>query len=95
MYNPLRTTLRRLVREGQARGLFRPDVDWVDLYISISGMASYFVSNRYTLATVLGTDLGTRARLARRMRHVPDMVIAYLTAGAPGPRKAAARKVRS
>jgi TetR/AcrR family transcriptional regulator len=94
MYNPLRTTLRRLVREGQARGLFRPDVDWVDLYISISGMASYFVSNRYTLATVLGTDLGTPARLARRMRHVPDMVIAYLTAGAPGP-KARKRKVRS
>jgi TetR/AcrR family transcriptional regulator len=94
MYNPLRATLRRLVREGQARGLFRPDVDWVDLYISISGMASYFVSNRYTLATVLKTDLGTPARLKRRMRHVPDMVIAYLTAGAPGP-GAAARKLRS
>lgn len=94
MYNPLRATLRRLVREGQTRGLFRPDVDWVDLYISISGMASYFVSNRYTLATVLKTDLSTTARLRRRLRHVPDMVIAYLTAGAPG-RRAAPGKVRS
>ena len=84
MYNPLRATLKRLVREGQSRGLFRPDVDWVDLYISISGMASYFVSNRYTLATVLRTDLSTPARLRRRLKHVPDMVIAYLTTGAPG-----------
>jgi TetR/AcrR family transcriptional regulator len=83
MYNPLRATLKRLMREGQTRGLFRDDVDWVDLYISISGMASYFVSNRYTLATVLGTNLSTPARLKRRMKHVPDMVIAYLTAGTP------------
>jgi TetR/AcrR family transcriptional regulator len=88
MYNPLRATLRRLVRDGQARGLFRSDVDWVDLYISISAMASYFVSNRYTLATVLRTDLSTPARLRRRMRHVPDMVIAYLTEGAGSGRRA-------
>jgi TetR/AcrR family transcriptional regulator len=94
MYNPLRATLRRLVGEGQRRGLFRPDVDWVDLYISISGMASYFVSNRHTLATVLKTDLGKPARLKRRIQHVPDMVIAYLTAGAPG-RSTPAGKLRS
>lgn len=92
MYNPLRATLRRLVREGQERGLFRDDVDWVDLYISISGMASYFVSNRYTLATVLGADLSTRARLKRRLQHVPDMVLAYLTEGAPGAVRAPKRK---
>jgi TetR/AcrR family transcriptional regulator len=91
MYNPLRASLRRLVRDGQARGVFRADVDWVDLYISISGMASYFVSNRYTLATVLDARLDTPARLRRRMQHVPDMVLAYLTAGTPAAQRSASR----
>lgn len=80
MYNPLKATMQRVLREGQARGVFRADVDWVDLYISISGMASYFVSNRYTLSYVLGVDLSRPGRLARRLAHVPEMVLAYLCA---------------
>jgi TetR/AcrR family transcriptional regulator len=80
MYNPLKATMQRVLREGQVRGVFRPDVDWVDLYISISGMASYFVSNRYTLSYVLGVDLSRPGRIARRIEHVPEMVLAYLRA---------------
>lgn len=85
MYNPLIATLRRLVSEGKRKGVFRADADWVDLYISISGMASYFVSNRYTLSTVLDVDLTTRARLARRLAHVPEVVMTYLAAPAKRP----------
>lgn len=84
MYNPLKATIQRLLREGRRRGVFRADVDWVDLYISISGMASYFVSNRYTLSFVLDVDLARPGRLKRRIAHVPDMVLAYLCA-APAP----------
>ena len=94
MYNPLIATLRRLLREGKRQGVFRADADWADLYISISGMASYFVSNRYTLSTVLAIDLGSRLRLARRLAHVPNMVLAYLMATpthAVGPTRARKR----
>ena len=80
MYNPLKSTIQRVLREGQRQGAFRADVDWVDLYISISGMASYFMSNRYTLSFVLGVDLSRPARLVRRIEHVPEMVLAYLCA---------------
>jgi TetR/AcrR family transcriptional regulator len=80
MYNPLKATMQRVLREGQGQGVFRPDVDWVDLYISISGMASYFISNRYTLSYVLGVDLSKPGRVARRIEHVPEMVLAYLCA---------------
>ena len=78
MFNPLIGTLKRLVREGQQQGVFRKDADWVNLYISISGLASYFVSNRYTLSTVLKVDLSSAARMKRRLQHVPDMVLSYL-----------------
>lgn len=91
LYNPLKAAIQRALREGQRQGVFRADVDWVDLYVSISGMASYFVSNRYTLSFVLGVDLSTPGRLARRREHVPEMVLAYLCSKPPatsrGPRR--------
>lgn len=94
MYNPLKATVQRVLREGQRQGVFRSDVDWVDLYISISGMASYFVSNRYTLSFVLGVDLSKPGRLARRLEHVPEMVLAYLCATSPRDRRGRRRPVR-
>ena len=66
------------MRQGQQLGVFRADADWVDLYISISGLASYFISNRYTLSTVLDVDLTSAARMKRRLQHVPDVVLSYL-----------------
>lgn len=78
MFNPLREALHLIVERGKASGVFRADVDWVDLYVSISGLASYFVSNRYTLSTVLGVDLASPERAAMRLKHVPDMVLSYL-----------------
>ena len=78
MFNPLIGTLKRLLREGKQKGVFRADADWADLYISISGLASYFVSNRYTLSTVLDIDLTSAPRMKRRLDHVPEMVLSYL-----------------
>lgn len=78
MFNPLIGTLKRLVRQGRQQGVFREDADWVNLYISISGLASYFISNRYTLSTVLDVDLSSAARMKRRLQHVPDVVLSYL-----------------
>ena len=49
-----------------------------DLYISISGLASYVVANRYTLSTVLDIDLTSAPRMKRRLDHVPEMVLSYL-----------------
>ena len=89
MFNPLREALDLIVERCKAGGVFRMDVDWVDLYVSISGLASYFVSNRHTLSTVLGVDLASPERAAMRLKHVPDMVLSYLCdTGAAAPGKA-------
>lgn len=80
MYAPFRARIRQILRSGQKQGVFRKDIDWVDLYISISGMASYFFSNRYTLSVVLGVDLSKSHRLKSRLRSVPEMVLSYLCA---------------
>ena len=78
MFNPLRTLLAEVLEKGKAKGVFRQDADWVDLYVSISGLGSYFVTNRYTLSYVLDVELGAPERVQRRPGHVADMVISYL-----------------
>lgn len=78
MFNPLRTALAEVLKKGKAQGVFREDADWVDLYVSISGLGSYFITNRYTLSYVLDVDLGAPERVKGRLAHVADMVISYL-----------------
>ncbi len=78
MFNPLRNLLAEVLEKGKEKGVFRQDADWVDLYVSISGLGSYFVTNRYTLSYVLDVELGAPERVERRPGHVADMVISYL-----------------
>ena len=78
IFNPLRSALHNILEQGKAKGVFRQDADWIDLYVSISGLGSYAISNRYTLSYVLDVDLGASERVARRMKHIPDMVMSYL-----------------
>lgn len=78
MFNPLRKALSEILEDGKAKGVFRQDADWVDLYVSISGIGSYFLTNRYTLSYVLGVDLATTDRLQARLKHASDIVIGYL-----------------
>lgn len=84
MFNPLRKILSETLQRGKDKGVFRQDADWVDLYVSISGLASYFVTNRYTLSFVLDVDLTDKQRYPRRVEHVADMVMSYLcSTGSP------------
>lgn len=78
MFNPLRTALDDILEKGKQKGVFRKDADWIDLYVSISGLGSYAITNRYTLSYVLGVDLGAQDRVDGRLSHVPDMILSYL-----------------
>lgn len=79
LYRGLLDTLEDLLWRGQADGSFRPNVDAVDLYMSISGLAFFFLSNQHTLSWLLDRDFLAHRRLAKRRQHVVDMVLSYLT----------------
>lgn len=78
MFNPLRTALDDILQKGITKGVFRKDADWIDLYVSISGLGSYAITNRFTLSYVLDVDLGAPTRVDGRLKHVPDMILSYL-----------------
>lgn len=80
LYNPLISAIRDVLAKGHAAGRFRGDVDPVDLYITISGLSYFYLSNRYTLGYVLRQDLMDSARLKQREQHMVDVVLGYLRA---------------
>lgn len=88
LYGGLLDTLEVILKRGQASGVFRPRVDAVDLYLSISGLAYFFLSNQHTLSWLLDREFVSPRRISARRRHVVEMVLSYLTGGPPGGDKA-------
>lgn len=78
LHSPLVDQIRKLIRRGAQSGIFRDDVDPVQLYISIAGISYFFFSNRYTLSAIFGRDLGSVGERAARRQHVIDLILGYL-----------------
>ena len=54
MNSPLIQTLGEVLERGRRDGMFRGGVDAVQLYISIAGLAYFYLSNHHTLSTIFG-----------------------------------------
>ena len=94
LYGPLLDTVRDLLRRGQADGTFRAHVDAIDLYLSISGLAYFFLSNQYTLSWLLDRDFVSPPLIEQRREHIIDMVLSYLQFGARGSKAESCRPAR-
>ncbi|VVE87801.1 TetR/AcrR family transcriptional regulator [Pandoraea bronchicola] len=55
--SPIVELLAQTLKRGQASGEIRLGVDPVDLYVTISAMGYYVMSNRHTLSIVMGRDV--------------------------------------
>jgi TetR/AcrR family transcriptional regulator len=80
LYNPLLDTIGMLVAKGAREGIFRNDVDPQDLFISMTGMGYFYLSNKYTLSVILGRDLKHPDALQRHENHIVSVVLGYLRA---------------
>lgn len=67
--------LERLCRRGIDEGVFRADLDPVDLHMSISALSFYNVSNRHTFSFIYDRDLGAAEVHAARRAAVVDMIL--------------------
>lgn len=80
MNSPLIRMLETVLTRGVAEGVFRPGVDPVQLYISIAGLAYFYLGNLHTLAVIFGRDLMTREARAARLSHMIELVLESLKA---------------
>ncbi|MCP8707865.1 TetR/AcrR family transcriptional regulator [Streptomyces thermocarboxydus] len=78
--SPALDVIRRILEEGQRTGLFRADVDAVDLHAMISSFCFFRVANRHTFGALFGRDLVAPEQREHYRAMLGDMVIAYLTA---------------
>lgn len=70
--------LRNLLVRGQERGVFRSGLDPGQIYIMIAALGYFYLSNRYTLSTVLGRDLMSPVAQADHLAHITEVVLNHL-----------------
>ncbi|MBP7066241.1 MAG: TetR family transcriptional regulator [Ferrovibrio sp.] len=77
IYDPLFVDLNRVLEKGQKEGVFRNDIDPLQLYISLSSLVYHYLSNGHTLSVVLRQNLLSKQNFAARIRHVEEMVLRF------------------
>jgi AcrR family transcriptional regulator len=77
---PAVDVLGGILERGHAAGLFRADVDALDVHMVISAFCIFRVANRHTFQAVFDRDLLDPDRRAHYRRMVGDLVLEYLTA---------------
>lgn len=78
--SPLIETLAAVLERGRREGTFRGGVDPVQLYVSIAGMAYFYLSNSYTLSAIFGRELLAPKARSERLSHMTDVILGYLLA---------------
>jgi AcrR family transcriptional regulator len=77
--SPAVDILGRILEIGRDRGIFRTDVDALDVHLAISSFCFFRVANRYTFKTLFGRDLTAADQRSTQRKMLGDMIVAYLT----------------
>jgi AcrR family transcriptional regulator len=80
MANPALDVLGTILQRGWDAGLFRDDVDALDVHQVISAYCVFRTANRHTFGAIFGRDLLDPAQREHQRRMLGDLVVAYLTA---------------
>jgi AcrR family transcriptional regulator len=78
---PIIDRLARVIARGQAEGLFREDLDPVEVHKSIAALGMFNVTNQYTFGAIFQRDMGAKGDVSRRRAMVADLILSYLTRG--------------
>jgi AcrR family transcriptional regulator len=84
---PVISLLDDILQRGHSDGVFRADVDAIDVHMMISAYCFFRVANRYTFGAIFGRDLLEPAQHEHYRTMCGDMIVRYMQAGpAPRPR---------
>ena len=78
--SPAIRLIEDLLRRGRTAGVFRADVDAIDLHMMISSYCVFRVANRHTFGTIFDRDLMDPKTRDRYRTMLGDMIVSYLTA---------------
>lgn len=75
---PAADLLNQVLTDGQRQGLFRTDVDALDVHMAISSFCVFQVANRYTWQALFDRDLTSPEQHAHLRTLLGDMIAAFL-----------------
>ncbi|MEP9383293.1 TetR/AcrR family transcriptional regulator [Nocardioides sp. KR10-350] len=78
---PAASLLDEVLGRGRGAGVFRDDVDAVDVHMLISAYCVFQVANAATFGFLFGRDMLAPAVRERHRRILGDVVVAWLTQG--------------
>ena len=70
--------LEEVLSRGAAQGVFRADVDPVELYVFIASLCYFPISNAHTLRAVFRLPVDDAAWLDRRTEESAEMILGFL-----------------
>lgn len=74
--SPALAVVAEVVQRGSKSGVFRQDINVMDLYTTIMGLGYFYLSNRYTLTMFLGHDLMAKKERLRWGQVMVDTILA-------------------
>jgi AcrR family transcriptional regulator len=70
--------LKDLLARGRRAGVFRRDLDPLEVHMTISALCVFNVANRATFSTIFKRDMTSPKALAARRAQVVDIVLSYV-----------------
>jgi len=74
----LKKTIADLIASGREKGIFRDNLDPVNLYVTMTALSRFHLANAYTMSAVLGVDLQGKEWRRQRLDHCVEVFRAYL-----------------
>jgi len=86
------STLEALLDRGVKAGVFRTDIQPVELHMTISALCFYNVSNQYTFSRIFGHDMTSAPAVSARRESIVDVVARWVMVKAPSPRRSSSSR---
>jgi AcrR family transcriptional regulator len=75
---PIVERLGTVIARGQSSGVFRRDVDAVDVHMAIAALGMFNVTNQFTFGTLFHRDMGAKGDVTGRRGIVADIILSWL-----------------
>lgn len=75
---PAIVAVHDVYERGLAAGVFRPNIDPLDLHLLISSLCFFNVSNRHTFSIIFKRDISSPKELEKRRASIVEMVVRYV-----------------
>ena len=75
---PIVDMLGAVIARGRSAGVFRSDLDPIDVHMAIAALGMFNVTNQYTFGAIFQRAMGAKGDVPVRRRVVADMILSWL-----------------